>query len=99
MFQQIIKQLGLPEPTPEYKFHPTRRWRVDYVFLDAKLVIEIEGGIWQYGGHNRPRWFIKDMEKYNSLTELGYHLLRYQPTKINYEQIKNVYNILKGINI
>jgi hypothetical protein len=31
------------EPVPEYRFHPTRRWRFDFAFPDLKLAIEIQG--------------------------------------------------------
>ena len=29
----------------EYAFHPTRRWRYDFAFLDARLAVEVEGGL------------------------------------------------------
>jgi len=33
-------------PEPEYAFHPTRAWRFDWAFLDAKVAVEREGGTW-----------------------------------------------------
>lgn len=90
------KALGMPCPISEYKFNPNRRWRIDYAWPDAKLAVEIEGGVYNYGGHNRISGFIRDVEKYNSLTELGWHLLRYLPKKINYPQIEKVYKMLKS---
>lgn len=85
----ICKSLNLPEPVPEYKFHPTRKFRIDFAWPDAKLAVEIEGGIFQYGRHNRAVSMLKDMEKYNLLAEMGWVLLRYQPDKINYSQVHN----------
>ena len=82
---------GLPVPEKEYKFHPTRKWRLDYAFANVKLAIEIEGGAFTRGRHTRPMGFIKDMEKYNALTMAGWALLRYLPNKIDYQQIKQVY--------
>ena len=67
----------LPVPVREHKFHPTRRWRFDLAFLESKLAIEVEGGIWTYGRHNRAISFIKDMEKYNEACLLGWNLLRF----------------------
>jgi very-short-patch-repair endonuclease len=78
------------EPTPEYRFHPVRKWRIDYAFINQKLAIEIEGGAFTRGRHTRGVGFINDMEKYNALTEAGWHLLRYQPVKIDYQQVKMV---------
>lgn len=80
-------------PIPEYKFHPTRKWRIDYAFPDVKLAVEIEGGVWTRGRHTRGAGFKGDMEKYNALTEAGWHLLRYEPKKIDYDQIKRVIDI------
>lgn len=92
--KSVINWVGVPSPIPEYKFHPDRKWRIDFAFPDVKLAIEIEGAVWAFGRHNHPMGFIKDMEKYNALTELGWHLLRYQPNKINFDQVKTVYNNL-----
>ncbi len=90
-FTMICKSMGLPEPVAEYKFHPTRKWRVDFAWSDINLAIEIEGGIWtSHSRHTRGSGFSKDMAKYNALTELGWNLLRYEPNKIDYEQIKRV---------
>lgn len=30
----------------EYRFHPKRRYRADFASLEAKVLIEIQGGIW-----------------------------------------------------
>ena len=67
----------LPVPVREHKFLPTRRWRFDLAFLESKLAVEVEGGIWTYGRHNRAIRFIKDMEKYNQACLLGWNLLRF----------------------
>jgi very-short-patch-repair endonuclease len=88
---------NLPVPTAEYKFHPSRRWRIDYCYPDILLAIEIEGAIWQQGRHTRGSGFVKDMEKYNALTEAGYHLLRYPPNKLDYNQIKSVFDNLRSL--
>lgn len=45
---EIIKNAGLPDPVREYRFHPTRRWRLDLAYPDIKLGIELEGGT--FGG-------------------------------------------------
>ncbi len=43
---------ALPVPEREYKFHPTRKWLFDFAFIDVKLAIETDGGIWMKGGHS-----------------------------------------------
>jgi very-short-patch-repair endonuclease len=81
-FMQILVALGVPSPEKEYRFCPSRRWRVDYAWPEHKLAVEIEGGVWVYGRHNRPGGFMGDIEKYNALTMEGYHLLRFTPHQI-----------------
>ena len=78
----ICKILKIPTPQKEYRFEPTRRWRVDYCWPEWKLAIEIEGGVWSRGRHLRGGGFLKDMEKYNTLTIKGYHLLRFTPQEL-----------------
>jgi hypothetical protein len=86
---QWWQKIGLAVPEPEYRFHDKRRWRFDYYFPDYKVAIEIEGGVFQYGRHNRISGFIKDMEKYNAAAEMGILLLRYQSVqKMDVAQIK-----------
>lgn len=86
----VWKSLVGEIPTPEHKFHKSRKWRIDYAFAGQKLAVEIEGGVWSRGRHTRGSGFVGDMEKYNALTEDGWYLLRYQPHKIDFDQIKRI---------
>lgn len=76
--------------TPEYKFHPTRRWRFDFAIEDSKIAFEIEGGIWVGGRHIHPLGFIKDCEKYNEAAKLGWKVYRLTPEFITEEYIKTL---------
>lgn len=81
-FRLVKDDPSLPEPVEEFKFHPTRRWRIDLCWPDQKLALEIEGGIWSNGRHVRPTGFLGDLEKYNRLAILGYSLLRATPRQM-----------------
>ena len=82
---------GLPVPLAEFKFHPKRKWRFDYYFAEYGVAIEIEGGAFTRGRHNRATGFIKDMEKYNAAVEMKIFILRYPSlNKIDIEQVKRV---------
>lgn len=95
-FIRICEALGMTGVLKEYRFNDKRRFRVDYYFPSVKLAVELEGGVFINGAHVRPLGFVKDMEKYNLLTEQGIHLLRYMPKKIDYEQINRVYSIIQN---
>lgn len=78
----MIRLAGIPEPVREFKFHPTRKWRIDLAWPEEKLAVEIEGGVWSKGRHIRPKGFLGDLEKYNTLTILGWSLLRFTPQQV-----------------
>lgn len=85
IFFQDLKQHGIEEPVKEYKFHPNRKFRADYAFLERKIILEIEGGIWLRGGgrHNRGSGFLKDLSKYNEAAILGWRVLRITPQQLS----------------
>lgn len=76
-----LKQIGY-HPEREVKFHPTRKWRFD--FLIGNLAIEVEGGVWlDKSRHTHPKGFISDCEKYAEAMLLGYRVLRIPGDWIN----------------
>jgi hypothetical protein len=77
----LFRAEGLPELRPEFVFHPVRGWQFDYADVPHLIAIEIEGGIWRQGGgaHSHPTAILRDMEKYNAATLLGWRVLRYTP--------------------
>ena len=96
-FQQTAREIIGILPIKEYKFHPVRKWRIDYFFETPakKLAVEIEGGVWVKGRHTRGSGFVKDMEKYNELTRSGIFLLRFQPAdKRKLETFKIIKEVL-----
>ena len=73
-----IKAFGLPEPKREHKFHPDRRWRLDFYWELNGWAVEIQGGGWVRGGHNRnAKTMWKDYEKLNAAQEMGIKVLQF----------------------
>ncbi len=81
LFTEQCVAHGLPVPVAEYQFHPTRRWRFDYLF-DGWLAVEIEGGAFAGGRHTRGAGFRRDLEKYNEAAILEFVVLRFLPEQI-----------------
>lgn len=71
-----IKAMKLPEPQREYRFHPTRRWRLDFAWPEKKVALEVEGGIWGKSRHTTGSGFQADATKYNEATNLGWRVFR-----------------------
>uniref|UniRef100_A0A6M3XYR6 DUF559 domain-containing protein n=1 Tax=viral metagenome TaxID=1070528 RepID=A0A6M3XYR6_9ZZZZ len=82
MLQMYCKTLRLPIPVTEYRFHQQRRFRFDYAWPITMLAAEIEGGAWTQGRHTRGAGFLKDMEKYNFASILGWSVLRFTPQQV-----------------
>ena len=53
------------------------KYRADFYIPEYNLLVEIEGGIYTGGRHNSTTGIIKDCDKYNFATLLGYKLLRF----------------------
>lgn len=66
----------------EYKFHPTRKWRADFLITGTKILIEVEGGVWSGGRHTRGKGYIGDMEKYNEAAIMGFTVLRFSTEQV-----------------
>lgn len=87
-FLQMLRDAGLPDPSPEYRFALPRRWRFDYAWvLDmgrVAVALEVDGGIWQKGGgrHTRGSGWLKDSEKLNEAACRGWRLLRCTPQQL-----------------
>jgi very-short-patch-repair endonuclease len=70
-----MRAAGLPAWTPEHRFHPTRRWRLDYAWPERLLAVEVHGGVWADGRHTRGAGFTGDREKMNEAALLGWRVL------------------------
>ena len=71
--QMRVDKIGF---TPEYKFHPIRKWRFDFA-LSKGIAVEVDGGIWISGRHNRGTGMEADMEKCNEGLLMGWRVLRF----------------------
>lgn len=76
-FSRLLQQQFATECVREYRFHPMRRWRFDYALPAFRVAVEIEGGVWTGGRHTSSVGFLKDIEKYNTATAMGWSLLRF----------------------
>ncbi len=71
-----VKAAKLPAPTPEYRFHAVRKWRLDLAWPEHKVYVEVDGGTWVGGRHNRGKGYEADCEKLNTAAVEGWRGLR-----------------------
>ncbi len=61
--------------TRQYRAIPGRRWRWDFGWLEARLLVEVQGGIWIPSGHTTGQGLTRDYEKHNAATLAGWRVL------------------------
>lgn len=77
------KDCGLPAAKTEFQFHPSRKWRFDFAFTESPLLaIEVQGGIWTQGRHGRGSGLVKEHEKLNAASVLGWRILYCTPQQV-----------------
>ena len=77
-----IRKHRLPVPVAELYFHPTRKWRFDFAYIDRMIAVECEGGTWSKGRHTTGQGFEDDCTKYNNAVLLGWRVFRFTGTMI-----------------
>lgn len=76
-FATQIKQAGLPEPEREVKLSNEYAYRWDFVWARYRLAVEINGGIWNVGGHSTGKGILRDMTKLKLATLAGYRCFQF----------------------
>ena len=82
VFTAICKSDIGVECVREYRFHPTRKWRFDYALPEHKIAVEVDGGVWINGRHNRASGYVKDLEKFNAAAATGWVVLKFTPDEL-----------------
>jgi very-short-patch-repair endonuclease len=78
----------LEQPVAQHAFCPTRKWRCDWAFLKARIIVEIEGGLWTGGGHARGSGVVRDMERGNAMVLHGWRCLRFSTNDLKRKPIQ-----------
>lgn len=79
---KFLRPYGIAEPKCEFRFDLVRRWRFDFAWPIEKIAIEIDGGLFINGAHNRGAALLEQYEKGNAATVAGWRVLRYGPKQI-----------------
>ena len=94
-FELLWRAHGGPELEKEFRFHPVRKWRADFAHLPSRTLIEIEGGIYVNGRHNRGAGFAADLEKYLEAALAGWRVVRLGPNELTTAHIDRLTCLLR----
>lgn len=92
----LDRQMGGLAKHPNENFRPVlehtgwttlKGWRFDVAWPAYKVAVEIDGGVWLRGRHNRGGGFIEDCRKLNEAARLGWIVLRGTPELIADESL------------
>lgn len=62
-------------PVAEHQFCDTRKWRFDFAWVDQKVALEVQGGLFTGGRHSRGPALLKEHEKLNTAAQNGWRIL------------------------
>jgi len=78
-----LKAYKLYDFVQEHRFHAIRQFRFDIAFVDRKLAIEIDGGIWlDKGGHQTGTGYQNDRDKDELALLDGWRVYRVTPKMV-----------------
>lgn len=91
---------GLGTPETEVLFAPPRKYRADYCWRMAKVIVEREGGLFARGragmAHAMPTAILRDMARSNAAQYAGFRYFRYTPQQLDsgaaVEELKQVFS-------
>ena len=93
-FQLIWLALAGPPLEKEFRFDPVRKWRADFAHLPSRTLIEIEGGIYVHGRHNRGPGFAADLEKYLEAALAGWRVVRLGPNELTTTHVERLVSLV-----
>lgn len=99
MLERRIRDDGLPLPVKQFLWaRPERMYRSDFAYVQERILIEVQGGIWAQdpGRHNRGSGYETDCQRDNLAALLGWKLLRFTERMIKYgEACETIQRALK----
>jgi very-short-patch-repair endonuclease len=92
-----FRECGLPPAITELQFALPRKFRFDFAWAAEMVALEVEGGVFIRGAHGSASGIIRDIEKYNLATCLGWKVLRVLPQhvcmQVTVEMVKTCLNL------
>lgn len=96
--QQVYSTI---RPMREYRFaRPSKQYRFDFAFIEQKVAVEMVGGAWTRGRHNRAQGMREDYDKHLLATLMGWRVVYLTTDMINDDPatyIKQILELVLGL--
>jgi hypothetical protein len=101
-FVALCAANNIPAPATEYRFIPGRQFRADYAWLEQKLIVERQGGLFSQDerakrAHAMPLKILRDYEKSNLAQLAGWTYLQFTPEQLDKGAALAVIKIRLGV--
>ena len=90
VFAFQLDAAGLTGYVREYAAIPGRKFCWDFAFVQERLLVEIQGGVWNGGAHGRPTGITRDMNKLNQAQIHGWKVLQFDTKMVKSGEALNV---------
>jgi very-short-patch-repair endonuclease len=77
-----MRHYRIPEPVRQAQIVPGRKFRFDFAWPDHKLAVEINGGEFTQGAHNRSWGQRRDNEKSRLAQQLGWRVWTFTGSQV-----------------
>ena len=69
----------------QHKYVPGRKFQADFAFPEQKLIVEVDGGIYNRRAHGSIGGIIADMKRTNLAAISGWRVMRFRPDELQKE--------------
>ena len=66
----------------QHAYAPPRKFRADFAFPYARLLVEVQGGVYSKNAHGSITGILADIDRLNTATLAGFRLLRFTPQAV-----------------
>ena len=79
-----IRASDTPVPVRQFAFAKCigRQYKADAAWVDERLIVEVNGGIWRHGRHNTGIGYENDMERNDLAAAMGWKVLQFSPRHV-----------------
>ena len=97
LFAMQLDAAGLTGYEREFRAIPGRKFRFDFAFVKARLLVEINGGTYNGGAHGRGVGINRDYEKNNLAVVNNWRVLSFDTKQVKSgEALQVTEQLLKG---